>query len=95
MQRKRTRPTALGRLTPSTCPSTQADRESKDAELAPEALAQWADAIALGQAGFPVGLSGTQLESLLAEVGRRRRQRLFVFVARAIALDIHREARES
>ena len=93
MQRKRARPTAIGRPAPSSTLPSPANRENNDAELAPEALAQWADAIAVGQAGFPVGLSDQQLETLAAEVARRRRQRLFVFLARAIAWDIHREAR--
>ncbi len=53
-------------------------------------LARIADAVASGEAGFPADVSPGEAELLIAEIARRRRHRLVQYVARTIALDIHR-----
>ena len=59
----------------------------------PDQLRLWARLVADGEAEFPPDLPPDQEQSLLYEVRRLRRARLITFIARQIALDIHRERR--
>ena len=59
-------------------------------ELSTDQLTRWADLIANGEVGFPANLPAGQLRELIAEVRQLRRNRLIDYIARAIALDIHR-----
>jgi hypothetical protein len=53
----------------------------------------WAELIADGRDQFPAGLPPPDRDRLLAEVRRRRRERLVRHIARAIALDLRGAAR--
>jgi hypothetical protein len=53
---------------------------------------RWATLIADGQDAFPADLPPPDRDRLLAEVRRRRRDRLVEHIARAIALDLRRAA---
>jgi len=53
-------------------------------------LLRLAAIIATGESQIPENLAAAELSVVLAEVSRLRRQRLVQFIARAIALDIHR-----
>ena len=61
----------------------------------PERFARLADAIAGGAAPIPAGIGDADLESLVSEVQRIRRSRLFSLIARAIARDIRASREES
>lgn len=54
-----------------------------------ERLRRWAALVAVGEAPLPEDLKPAEIEIVLAEVARLRRQRLVRLIARAIALDIH------
>jgi hypothetical protein len=53
-------------------------------------LQRWAELVAHGGVPVPDGLTPGEQEWLLRDVARRRRARLVQYIARAIALDIHR-----
>jgi hypothetical protein len=55
-------------------------------------LVRLADLIAAGQADCPGGLPDEDLERLVRLVRQRLRQRLLRYLARQIALDLHRQA---
>ena len=56
----------------------------------PEQLVRLADLVASGELPLPTDLHSDQLEHLAREVRQRRRRRLVRFIARTLALDIHR-----
>jgi hypothetical protein len=56
--------------------------------LTQEQVQRWADLIADGRDSFPANLSPFDRDRLLAEVRRRRRDRLVLHIARAIACDL-------
>ncbi len=56
----------------------------------PEQLVRLANLVASGEVPLPADLHPDQLEHLAREVRQQRRRRLVQFIARTIALDIHR-----
>jgi hypothetical protein len=58
--------------------------------LSEDQLARWADLIAAGRAEFPDGLAATQMAHLGSQVRERCRARLVHWIARTVALDLHR-----
>jgi hypothetical protein len=71
------------------CATTNPLERTRD----PEQLKLWAELIADGYDHFPVDLAPSDRMRLLAEVRRRRRERLVRHIARAIALDLRGNAR--
>lgn len=55
-----------------------------------EQLSRLAELVASGELPLPSDLSADELDELVRNVRVRRRRRLFRYIARAIALDIHR-----
>ena len=53
-------------------------------------LDRWAKLIAEGEVPFPTELSSLTQEMLAKKISQNRRHRLLRFIARAIAMDIHR-----
>jgi hypothetical protein len=56
----------------------------------PQQLARLAELVADGKAALPRGLPSAQLQELIRQVQRRRRDRLIQFIGRAIARDLRR-----
>ena len=56
--------------------------------LTHEQVQRWAELIADGRDSFPADLAPPDRDRLLAEVRRRRRDRLVLHIARAIACDL-------
>jgi hypothetical protein len=56
--------------------------------LTAEQIQRWAELIANGDDQFPRNLLSCDRDQLAAEVRHRRRERLMVHIARAIALDL-------
>lgn len=63
----------------------------EEQELAEAQLQRWAQLVADGDAEFPDSMPGPQAERLLAEVRRRRRDRLIKLFARQIAQSVRRD----
>ena len=61
------------------------------ADLNREQIEAWAQLVADGRDSFPVGLHPRQEEEMLQQVRRLRRSRLVHFIARQVAIDIHRD----
>jgi hypothetical protein len=61
---------------------------SPSSALTAEQVQRWAELIADGSAQFPADLAPPDRDRLLAEVSRRRRDRLIQHIARAVALDL-------
>jgi len=66
------------------------DANSSPELPSPAPTSRLADLVACGELPLPDGLSSGQLEHLALEVRKRRRKRLVDYIARAIAIDIHR-----
>jgi hypothetical protein len=64
--------------------------EAESQQRSPEQLARLADMVACGALRLPVDLPPKQLEQLACEIRTRRRKNLVGFIARTIAMDIHR-----
>lgn len=81
---------------PAAAPSAPADTGGDNPALPPpltrEQLGRQAELIAAGEAEFPDDLPPAQQVLLADEVRRLRRARLVTFIARQIALDVHRDA---
>ncbi len=61
--------------------------------LTDDQVSRWADLIADGRGDFPDDLSGADRERLLVSVRQRLRRRLVQFIARAVAVQLHRTDR--
>jgi hypothetical protein len=73
---------------------SEIDEQPETTASGADQLVRIADLVARGEMPVPQHLRAEQLHSLVREVRKRRRRRLVKFIARAIALDIHR-SRES
>jgi hypothetical protein len=73
----------------------QTDRalEAGEPRLTPEQIERWAELIADGSDAFPADLPPPDQDRLLSAVQRRRRDRLVLHIARAIAHDLGGAAR--
>jgi hypothetical protein len=80
-------------LTPS--PSAEPVGEGPGAAgaspLPPEQLTRWAHLVADGREAMPAGLTPAQHAEMLRQVRRLRRRRLVRYIARQVALDLHRD----
>ena len=61
-----------------------------DISPTPKQFDRVAELVANGELPFPENLTAKRSQRLLVEVQQRRRRRLVKFIARMIALDIHR-----
>lgn len=72
--------------------TNEASREKVAHPARTESLDRLAALIATGEIPLPAAIGSGDKSRLLAKAGRQRRDRLIRFIARAIALDIHRSA---
>jgi len=73
---------------PNLQPNDRASAAAIEPTLTQDQVQRWAELIAVGRDAFPVDLPPPDRDSLLAAVRRRRRDRLVLHIARAIACDL-------
>lgn len=83
------RRTTPGRVSASVRHDDQPTDEHQES-TAPDYLERLAKLVASGEAPMPIDLNPDDFHRLVESVARQRRTRLFRYLARAIALDIHR-----
>jgi hypothetical protein len=73
-------------------PSPPAGEEARTGSrlLSDEQLGRWAEIIAAGEEPLPQDLEPSQASALTHRVRQLRRQRLVGFIARQVALEVHR-----
>jgi hypothetical protein len=86
-------PFSTDHLSPTAAPTAQASTDpTAQRQLSRDQVERWATLIANGETEFPSDLPAIDQEELLRNVRRLLRSRMVAFVARAIALDLRRDA---